>query len=264
MNDCPGQARALNEFIRKFAKDAKQSERVVDAYKRIGDCQRTLKNEKGARDSWATSTQEYKKRGLTAREEAASSAAGYSRFQLAEYEFKKWDDIKLTGRGKALENAFKSKLTEAKKLQDSYSEVYQYKSVEWILAASYKKGFVLERFATTLVESPCPQDIKAAFGEEGCDVYRQTLVDKVTGMEEKAVEAYQTTAKECREKQLVDNEWCDRTQESLARLRSDVKVLKKARSVPVETTVYPASLVETAEGPAVKKPGGGKLGEDKE
>ncbi len=264
MSDCPGQARALNEFIRKFAKDAKQSERVVDAYKRIGDCQRTLKNEKGARDSWATATQEYKKRGLTAREEAASSAAGYARFQLAEYEFKKWDDIKLTGRGKALENAFKAKLTEAKKLQDSFSEVYQYKSVEWILAASYKKGFVLERFANTLVESPCPPDIKAAYGEEGCDVYRQTLVDKVTGMEEKAVEAYQTTAKECREKQLVDNEWCDRTQESLARLRSDVKVLKKARSVPVESTVYPASLVETAEGPAVKKPGGGKLGEDKE
>ncbi|HEY3445506.1 MAG TPA: tetratricopeptide repeat protein [Myxococcales bacterium] len=265
MNDCTKEIQSLNEFIRKFSKDAKQSERVVDAYKRIGDCQRGLKNETGARASFLTATQEYKKRALTGKEEAASAAAGYSRFQLAEIEYKKWDDIKLTGRGKALENAFKAKLTEAKKLQDSYSEIYNFKSVEWILAASYKKGFVLERFATTLVESPCPQDIKAAYGEEGCDMYRATLVEKVTGMEEKAVEAYQTTAKECREKQLVDNEWCDRTQESLARLRSDFKVLKKARSVTVPTTFYPSSTVETIEGPAVKKPANaGKLGEDKD
>ena len=61
----------------------------------------------------------------------------------------------------------------------------------------------------------------------------------------------------------MDNEWCDRTQESLARLRSDFKVLKKARSVPVPTTYYPSSLVETPEGPAVKKASGaGKLGEE--
>ena len=263
MSDCGQEIKSLNDFIKKFSRDAKQSERVVDAYKRIGDCQRSLRNEPGARASFLSATQEYKKRALTGKEEAASSAAGYARFQLAEVEFQKWDDIKLTGRGKALENAFKSKLTEAKKLQDSFSEVYQYKSVEWILAASYKKGFVLERFANTLVESPCPPDIKAAYGEEGCDMYRQTLVEKVTGMEEKAVEAYQTTAKECREKQLVDNEWCDRTQESLARLRSDFKVLKKARSVPVPTAYYPSSLVETPEGPAVKKvSGAGKLGEE--
>ncbi len=261
MNDCGGQTRALSEFIRKFARDTKQSERVVDAYKRIGDCERTLKDEKGARDSFQAATNEYKKRNLTAKDEAASAAAGYSRFQLAEAEFKKWDAIALTGRGKALENAFKAKLTEAKKLQDSYSDVFNFKSVEWILAASYKKGFVLERFATSLVESPCPPDIKRQFGEEGCDVYRQTLVDKVTGLEEKATEAYSTTVQKCLEFKLVDNEWCDKTQESLARLRSDYKVLKKARTATTDQVLYPVSLVETPEGPALKKAAAGKLGD---
>jgi hypothetical protein len=180
-----------------------------------------MKNEKAAREAWAQATAEYKRRGLSSKDEAASAAAGHSRFQLAELEYKKWDEIKLTGRGKALEKAFKSKFNEAKKLQDAYSDVYQYKSVEWILAASYKKGFVLERFATTLVESPCPPDIKKAYGDEGCDVYRQTLVEKVTGLEETAALAYETTVKECRKYQLVDNAWCDRTQESLAKLSED-------------------------------------------
>jgi TolA-binding protein len=261
-NDCAGQVRALNEFIRRFGNQPKQAERVVDAYKRIGDCARAQRNERGARDAFASATAEYKRRGLTAKDESASAAAGYARFELAEYEYKKWDDIQLTGRGKALENAFKAKLTEAKKLQDSYSEVYDFKSIEWVLAASYKKGYVLERFAVSLVESPCPPDIKRAYGDEGCDVYRSSLVDKVTGLEERAAQAYDSTVKECRKYQLVDNEWCDKTQESLARFRSDVKVLKKARSLTVDTTAYPTSLVETPEGPKVVKAGAGKVSED--
>ncbi|MFN7130983.1 MAG: tetratricopeptide repeat protein, partial [Myxococcales bacterium] len=264
MNDCPGQIRALSDFVKKFASDRKQSERVVDAWKRIGDCHRAMKNEKGARDAWATAADEYKKRGLTGSDQAGSAAAGYARFQLAEFDFKKWDAITLTGRGKALEKAFQNKTAEAKKLQDSYSEVYGFKSVEWILAASYKKGYILERFATSLIESPCPPEVKRAYGEEGCMVYQQELVAKVTGLEEKAAVAYEATVQECRKFQLVDNEWCDRTQESLARFRAEYRVLKKARSVTVDSTVYPASLVETPEGPALKKASGtpAKLGEE--
>jgi TolA-binding protein len=262
MDDCHGQIRALNDFIKKFARDGRQSERVVDAYKRIGDCHRELKNEKAALESWKKATEEYARRSLAGKDEAASAAAGYARFQLAEAEYKRWDAIQLSGRGKALERAFTSKLTRAKTLQDSYSEVFDFKSVEWILAASYKKGFVLERFATSLVESPCPPDIKRAYGEEGCDIYRSTLVEKVTGLELKAAEAYEATAQQCLEYKLVDNDWCDKTQESLARLRSDYRVLKKARSVTVGSTLYPASLVETPEGPVVATPAAGKLSED--
>ena len=262
MDDCRGQIRALNDFVKKFARESAQSERVVDAHKRIGDCWRDLKNEKAALESFQRAIDEYARRGLSGKEEAASSAAGYARFQLAEAEYRRWDAIALAGRGKALERAFTSKLTRAKTLQDSYSEVFRYKSVAWILAASYKKGFVLERFATTLVESACPPDIKRAYGEEGCDIYRSTLVEKVTGLELKAGEAYQATTQECLEYKLVDNEWCDRTQESLARLRSDYKVLKKARSVTVQSALYPASLVETPEGPKIAAPAAGKLSED--
>jgi TolA-binding protein len=263
MDDCRAEIRALGDFINKFAKDSKQSERVVDAHKRIGDCQEKLGNAKAALDSWKEATDEYARRGLSAKDEAASAAAGYSRFRLAENEYKRWDAIQLTGRGKALERAFTSKLTQAKELQNSYSDVFRFKSVEWILAASYKKGFVLERFAATLVESPCPPDIKRQYGDEGCDIYRSTLVDKVTGLEEKAAEAYETTAQQCLEQKLVENEWCDKTQESLARLRTDYKVLKKAHSLTVQTDAYPASLVETPEGPAVAAPAdaAGKLEE---
>lgn len=253
MDDCRGQIRALNDFVKRFASDNRQSERVVDAWKRIGDCHRTLKNEKAALQAWATATREYVKRGLTGADVAGSAAAAYSRFQLAEADFKKWDAITLTGRGKALERAFENKTREAKMLQDSYSEVYAFKSVEWILAASYKKGYILERFATSLIESPCPPDVERAYGEEGCMVYQQELVAKVTGLEERAAEAYETTVTECRKFQLIDNEWCDRTQESLSRYRAEFRVLKKARSITVDSTSYPSSLVETPEGPALKQ-----------
>jgi tetratricopeptide (TPR) repeat protein len=265
MGDCRRQISALEDFIERHSRNLKQSEQVVDAYRRIGDCQRRLKNEKKAKEAWISAAREYRKRGLSAKDELASSASSYAQFQLAEFDYRDWDKIKLEGRGKALERAFKSKLVQAKKLQDSYSSTYQYKNIEWILAASYKKGYVLERFATTLVESPCPVDIKRQYGVEGCDVYRQTLVDKVTGLEEKAAEAYESTLKECRKYQLVDNEWCDRTQDSLGRLRSEFKVPKKARSVTVSSAYFPAPLVESFEGPVLKKPASsGKLSEEKE
>ena len=75
MDDCHGQIRALNDFIKKFARDGRQSERVVDAYKRIGDCHRELKNEKAALESWKKATEEYARRSLAGKDEAASAAA---------------------------------------------------------------------------------------------------------------------------------------------------------------------------------------------
>jgi hypothetical protein len=43
--------------------------------------------------------------------------------------------------------------------------VVRYKRVEWILAAFYRKGYALERFAQTMLETPVPPEVKR-LGEE--------------------------------------------------------------------------------------------------
>ena len=242
MGNCRRQNQALDDFIDRFSRDKAQSPLIVEAYKRIGDCWRQLGNERQALRAFEEATREYAKRGLDASSPQASEAAGEARFLLAEAEFVKWDAIQITGRSKALERSFMAKLKAAKSLQESYSDVLRFKSAAWILAASYRRGYVYERFAVSLVESPCPPDIKRAYGEEGCEMYRATLVDKVSGLENSAADLYEQTSAQCRRFALVDVPWCDRAEESLARLRSDRDVLKKARALTRTTMLYPASF----------------------
>ena len=229
-------------FIKRFSRDKEQSPLIVEAYKSIGDCWRKLGKEKQALRAFEDATREYAQRELDATAPQASEAAGEARFLLAEAEFAKWDAMQITGRSKALERSFMAKLTAAKSLQESYVDVLRFKSAEWILAASYRRGFIYERFAVSLVESPCPPDIKRAYGEEGCEMYRATLVDKVSGLENSAADLYEQTSEQCRRFALVDVPWCDRAEESLARLRSDRAVLKKARALTRSNVLYPTSF----------------------
>lgn len=243
MGNCRRQNQALDDFIDRFSRDENQGPLIVQAHKSIGDCWQKLGNARNARQAYEAATREYVRRGLDASSPQASEAAGEARFLLAEAEFAKWDAMTITGRSKALERSFMAKLKAARSLQESYVDVLRFKSAAWILAASYKRGYVYERFAVSLVESPCPPDIKRAYGEEGCEMYRATLVDKVSGLENSAADLYDQTAEQCRRFALVDVPWCDRAQESLARLRSDHAVLKKARALTRATTLYPASFL---------------------
>jgi len=242
MGNCRRQNQALDDFIKRFSRDKEQSPLIVEAYKSIGDCWRKLGKEKQALRAFEDATREYAQRELDATAPQASEAAGEARFLLAEAEFAKWDAMQITGRSKALERSFMAKLTAAKSLQESYVDVLRFKSAEWILAASYRRGFIYERFAVSLVESPCPPDIKRAYGEEGCEMYRATLVDKVSGLENSAADLYEQTSEQCRRFALVDVPWCDRAEESLARLRSDRAVLKKARALTRSNVLYPTSF----------------------
>ncbi|MDR0966557.1 MAG: tetratricopeptide repeat protein, partial [Myxococcales bacterium] len=242
MGDCRRQNQVLDDFIDRFSRDKAQGPLIVQAHKEIGDCWMKLGSTKNALRAYEETTREFERRALDASAPQAAEAAGEARFRLAEAEFAKWDALEITGRSKALEKSFLAKLNAAKALQQSYVDVMRFKSAEWILAASYKRGYVYERFATSLVESPCPPDIKRAYGEEGCEMYRSTLVDKVSGLETSAAEFYEQTAEQCLKFGLIEVPWCDRAQDSLSRLRSDVLVLKKARSLTRSATLYPASF----------------------
>ncbi len=242
MGNCRRQNQELEDFIARYGRDKKQDALIVQAHKSIGDCWRKLGNEKRALQSYESATKEYVRRGLDAGSAAATNAAGEARFNMAETEFKKWDAIVLGGNSKALEKAFMTKLGAIKSVQQGYIDVTSFKSAEWIIAAFYRRGYVYERFANSIVESQCPADIKRAYGEMGCEEYKSSLVEKVTAQEEIAAGIYEQTVAQCLRFGLVDVVWCDRSQESLARLRTTYSVLKKTRAVIQGTAIYPAAL----------------------
>ncbi len=191
---------------------------AIDARNRIGDAERKLGNDKQAKLAYAKAASEFDRRDLKVDSfPIAAEAAAQSRFQLAEYEFAAFDRLKIGGRGKKLERSFASKRAAVKKVNDAYAAVFKYKRLEWTLAALYRRGYALERFGATIIETPVPPDVKR-LGTDAVVAYQDLLGQQTVALEDKAVESYAATLVEARKNHL-SNEWTKKTLESLNRFR---------------------------------------------
>ncbi len=264
MADYPEEIRALNEFIQKNSSKPAQAELVVDSKKRIADCYVKLGKDAEAKKAYQAAADEFDRRGLKAETSpAAADAAAFSRFQLAEAVFKEFDKMKIGGSGKALAKSFTDKSNFLKKVHEAYTEVFKYKRLEWTLAALYRKGYALERFAQTLVETPVPPEVKR-LGEEAVVTYQDALGQKTVALEDKAVENYSATRAEAL-KNHISNEWTKKTLESLNRFRpKEFPVLKEPKHALSNEAVYPDGVVLAPTGPLKTENATQKLkGDDK-
>ena len=260
--DMRGQIRALQEFVTKFSRKPGQVELVVDAYRRMGDAHDKLGHEREAQRAWSQAAGEFDRRKLQPEEHPlAADAAAYGRFQAAEAELKKFDRLRIGGRGKALERSFTAKRNAVKSVNEAYARVYPYKRLEWTLAALYRRGHALERFANTIIETPVPVEVKQ-LGEEAVVVYQDQLAQQTTALEEAAVESYSATLAEAR-KNRISNEWTRRTLEALNRFRpKEYPVLKEPKQSLSSEGAYPDGLVGAVDGtrtPAPTSPEAPKL-----
>lgn len=244
-----GQVRALLEFVRKFSSKPGQAELVVDAWRRMGDAHQKLGSEREAQKAWAQAAIEFDRRKLQPdTHPLAADAAAYGRFMVAEAELEKFDRLKIGGRGKALERSFTAKRNAVKSVNEAYARVYPYKRLEWTLAALYRRGYALERFANTIIETPVPPEVKR-LGDEAVVVYQEQLAQQTTTLEEAAVESYSATLAEAR-KNRISNEWTRRTLEALNRFRpKEYPVLKEPKHALASDAAYPDGLVGTMYGP---------------
>ncbi|PTL79218.1 tetratricopeptide repeat protein [Vitiosangium sp. GDMCC 1.1324] len=241
--DWKGEIRALESFVRKFSSQSAQAELVVEAKRRIGDAWGKQKNEKEALRAYAAAADEFDRRKLQPdAAPRAADAAAYSRFQLADAEFRKFDALKIGGKGKALERSFTAKRTAVKSVNDAFARVFPYKRLEWTLAALYRRGYALERFANTIIETPVPPEVKR-LGEEAVVAYQDLLSQQTATLEDAAVESYAATLQNARENH-ISNEWTKKTLESLHRFRpKEYPVLKEPKDAIASDALYPEGLL---------------------
>jgi len=248
MKDYKGEIASLQEFQRKFGKNTKQQEHVVESFKRIAEAEEKLGNSSAALGAYKQCVDEYKKRGMRTDQGVASNAAAECSFMLAEKEFSTFDKMKITGRGKALTNSFKVKQTAMKKAADAYKLVLPYKRVEWTLAAFYRLGFLLERFSNTVVDAPIPPEVKR-LGDEAVASYQDQLGQMSAQLDDKAVEAYQATLTEAKKAHVLNNEWIKKTLESLNRYRpKEYPLLKDPKSTLSFDPLYQPQWSDTPDG----------------
>jgi len=245
----------LTDFVRKFNRNQKQSERVIQAYLKIGLAFKQLGNESSARQSFEEAVTQFDRRKLQPSDALASAAAAEAKFNLAEQELQGYDRIRIEahGRGSAFDKSLKSALTrkaeEREKILAQYRDVaVKYKRPDWIVAALYRVGYIDERFSAALTEAPVPPELKR-LGDEYVAQYQDTLSQASIPIDERAMDAYKKAIETARELRIA-NEWTRKILESLDKYdHKSFPLLKDARQ-ELLAEPYSATGLTTLDEPA--------------
>lgn len=226
----------LRAFVAKYKNAPAQKERIVEAHMKIGVAYDAQKNDKEAQSAYSACVREFQTRRL-AYESRASAFAATCQFELAEGDFRKYDEMKIVGTGKAQVRALTQKAELQRKVERAYADVFKYKRVEQTLAASYRIGHSYERFAEALFQAEIPPEF--ASNPELADEYKAQLEEKASVLERKAEAAYRKAFEEAK-KTRVTNEWTERTLEGLNKYQP--------KEFPVQRTGKPAIQTFTISG----------------
>ncbi|MBN2361419.1 MAG: tetratricopeptide repeat protein [Deltaproteobacteria bacterium] len=249
----------FQKFIRKYQRDPRQSDRVLEALVKIADHYYSSNQLKEAKSYYEQAVREFANRRLS-----TASVGGYNaakaRFFLVEMTLPAYEGMKIQGTGKQQQKALKDKAEKLQVVEDLYREVLNYKQIEWSLAALYRMGYVYENLAETLLKAECPKDVKR-LGQEYCDEYTVQIEDQAAKLEEKIVPAYELAFKEAKNAKVI-NDWTKRTLEGLNKYRkAEYPIDKEPRSSLVETQDAGTGLVVPEE--LASKLGAGKRLEGK-
>jgi cellulose synthase operon protein C len=263
-----GAIAAYQEFIRRYQNDENAAGQVVEARLQIARAHRRMNADRQALAAYRATVDEFERQGLPDDDPAVLHAAE-AQFMIAEAAFAEYDALRIAGTGtgarltRSLEQAINAKMSKALEVQGLYEAVYRYPHPEYVLAAAYRQGYVLERFAQSLYDAPVPPQVERA-GEEYVWAYQGQLAEAAYPLEEQAVEMYVAAAERARALGIV-NEWSRRTLESLSRYRPDeYPVLKEARDGLVEKPLSPLGLAPSLSGLPGPPAAGTRLGDDED
>jgi tetratricopeptide (TPR) repeat protein len=235
MNAFPEEIDTLKAFVAKYKNAGPQKERIVEAYRRMGTAYDKQKNEKEALNAYAQCVKEFGSRHIST-DRPASAEAAQCALELAESDFRKYDEVRITGSGKKLQQNLELKAKMQQKVEKEYTEVFKYKRAETTLAASYRIGHAYERFAESMFNADVPPEIQKA-GDEAVGIYRELLEQKAAVLEKKAEQAYRKALDEAK-KSHVTNEWTDRIMEGLHKYQpGEFPVQRSGKSVMQTVTI---------------------------
>ncbi|HOX45852.1 MAG TPA: tetratricopeptide repeat protein [Myxococcota bacterium] len=198
-------------YMQAYRNDAASGERLVEAQMKIAEAQEALGDHRKALQTYAAVIKMFLSAKLPGGGRAAEAAAK-AHFLTVEEALKGFEKITFAVAPRLLEKTLKNKAETLKKLEDRYKATFNFKRVQWTLAAYFRLGYLYENFADVLVNSPCP----AGLNEEECDLYKGKLEDLAEQPIKKAVTAYVETMAKAKEFKVA-NAWTQMALESLNR-----------------------------------------------
>jgi TolA-binding protein len=202
MGDVDRMIKTIKNFRGTFGSNPKSNMLVMEGLDKIAThYYEKTRDMKAAKRAYEDVLREYIVRGISPGTPEASFAAK-AKFYLTEIIFAKWDSLGLRGNRKAQERALKTKLKGAQDLKVFYSDVFEYRSLEWSMAAGYRAANINQRFAQTLYDA----DIPFEEGTEEYDMYKITLEDLALPLEDEAVADYEKVIERAQQDRIL-NRW---------------------------------------------------------
>ena len=237
LDDTTNQLRIYREFNRRYGSDPKHNIKVVEGLARTAEAVSKQGRTRPTREAWAQVINEFNRRAMAPGTYEAQFPAK-AQFNLVEPAFTRYEALKLTGSLRNQMRVVKAMQKQVKELSRRYSEVLQYKSVEWNLAALYRLGHIYQLFAAKLYEAPIPAGLSA--DEE--DYYRTQLEDIAVPLEDEAVKRYKLALEKGREFR-VTNKWTKRIVAALNKYEpSNYPLFKEERRMAVSKQLTPAMI----------------------
>ena len=230
----PAMIKAIETYQSRFG-SASTADRYLEGTLMVADHYQETRKEKDARKWYSKALSDYVSLGAKPATPAAYFAAK-AQFQLTEYEFAKWDAIKLKGNQAAMKKALDARITGQKTLTGEYEKVAAYQSLEWVMAAFFRIGNMYQSFAQALYDAPVP----FREGTDEWDVYRQMLDDTAVPLEDEAVARYEKVAAQARQDKIV-NEWTKKTLDELNKYKPQDYPLYKEERRELEERDYSGS-----------------------
>ena len=194
-----------------FARDARDLDRRIEAFTRLGQVQLRAENpsEADAAFSEATRLARRNRRRLGSGRYYAAQA----RYLQGEAVLRRYDAVEIAGPEAGLRERLQQKADLLAEASTIFAEVVEFEAAEWIAAALYQIGHAYEGFAEAMRRYELP----AGLSEEEEDVYLDQLAAFIVPMEERALEAYEGGYARAIELRIY-NRWTQALREGLTRL----------------------------------------------
>ena len=237
----------FNTYVNEISDDVQYEHLMYRAlYKIAKTYEEKLHNNRKAKEYFQKMVDLYEARPSENNEVSIYTAE--AAFKLLEDEYNDYVKIVFnTDDPKKLVKLVEKKRIAIKQINDKYGVISKYGAAEWIMAAMFKKGVLLENFANTFETAKPPKREKGwdeDTYEEVVRMYQDQLESQFDVFEEKAVKEYEL-ALEVSKKLKTYNEWTKKCQERLTVLRPDSynfgRPSKSMVSIDIEIG-YPVSL----------------------
>ena len=203
MRDYPAMSRTFNQFIKSYGGNPAFNSHVMTALGKMADRQLEQGRWPEAAGLLRRILREFAARSLAPGSPDALYAAK-AQFLLTEQDFKVYDAMKIEGSVAQQGATIKKLQALSRTLSERYAQVFDYKNLDWTLAAYFRLATLFQKFAEKLYAAPIPAAI--AGDQEAAEMYRVELEDVAVPIEDEAVKRFEKALEGARESKIV-NEW---------------------------------------------------------